>query len=201
MHLFDNTKYLGGTKIERDPKFRQQLKSEMYYPGGKNVYYSPGTIFWSRTQLEKIIKLAKNNKVNMFISKGRLFNIPENLPLNIKVYDWIDKETLKKLIPEMDLVLTQGLGLVTRTVRCGIPLLVDPIMPGNFQQAIKVNNYGNGIGLFENKISLEQAFEEILYKNPEKYKLKALQLQKEFSELGGALKAIELIKELAYSQS
>jgi UDP:flavonoid glycosyltransferase YjiC (YdhE family) len=150
--------------------------------------------------VEKIIKMAENKKINLFISRGRLFDIPGALPPNVKSYEWVEKSLLEKLIPEMDLVVAQGLGLVTRTIRSGIPLLVDPIMPGNFQQAIKVDKYGNGIGLFENKMSLEQALEEILYNNPEKYKTKALQLQKEFSELGGAAKAIELIKEVACSR-
>lgn len=198
--LFDNTEYVGGAKIERDSKFRQQLKNEMFYLEGQNVYYSPGTIFWGRAQLNEVIKLAENHKINIFISQGRLFDTPEKLPKNVKSYDWIDKKILDKFIPEMDLIIAQGgLGLTTRAIRSGVPLLIAPIMPGNFVQAVNVDRYGNGIGLLENKLSLKEAFEEILYNNPKKYKSKALQLQKEFNELGGFPRAIELIKKVAYS--
>jgi UDP:flavonoid glycosyltransferase YjiC (YdhE family) len=200
--MVENGKYVGGAKIEKTSGYRAGLEDILHYKKGKNVYYSSGTIFWDQTQVKEVIELAKDHEINMFISEGKLFNIKETSPKNVRVYNWIPPSNLDKLIPEMDLVMAQGgLGLTTRSIRSAVPLLIAPIMPGNFPQAVKVDKYGNGIGLLDKKSSLKAAFEEMVYDNPQKYKSKAVQLQKEFDELGGSLRAVELIKDIAYSHS
>lgn len=197
-----NSAYLGGTKIEKDLDYENELKNTLYYKNGKNVYYSSGTIFWDEHQVKDVIQLGKDYKINLFISEGNLFKIKQETPDNIEVCSWYDPKTLDKLVPCMDLVIAQGgLGLTTRTIRSGVPLLIAPVMPGNFPQSVRVNNYGNGIGLLNNHLTLEEAFKELAYENNKKYKSKAIQLQEEFNQLGGTSKAVELIKDTAYSHS
>jgi len=200
--LVENAKYVGGVRIDKTPGYRKGLEGKLHYANGKNAYYSPGTIFWDQAQLKEVIGLARSHEINLFISEGKLFKVREEVPANVRVYDWITPSELDKLIPEMDLVIAQGgLGLTTRSIRSGVPLLVAPVMPGNFPQAVKVGRYGNGISLFMNDINMNSAFEEILYQNPARYKSKVVQLRNEFDQLGGSSKAVELIKELAYSHS
>ena len=107
-----------------------------------NIFYSSGTIFWDQYQVDAVINLAKTHNITLHMTRG---NIIPDIPAkeSVIIYDFCDD---KKMLPEMDVLITQGgLGTVTNGIRAGKPLLVLPLMWYNQPQAIKVERYGNGL--------------------------------------------------------
>jgi len=158
------------------------------------VFYSSGTIFWDYKQVEAVTKLAEKYPIDLFMTKGRI--IPDiNGNKNIKIYDFCDD---KQIIPNMDLLITQGgLGTVTNGIRGAVPMIVMPLFWYNIPQSIKVERYGNGLSLnsLDKQITLlDKTFEEITSNN--KYQERAYKLQKKFESFGGSVRAADLICDL-----
>jgi len=191
------------------PEFDKELQepnitsvgSDILYPGDiqqntdrLQVFYSSGTIFWDAKQVEAVARLAEKYPIDLFMTKGKI--IPEiHADGNVTVYEFCED---KKIIPNMDLLITQGgLGTLTTGIRGGVPMIVMPLFWYNMPQAIKVNRYGNGLSLNnldEQLHSLDETFEEVTSNSS--YKEKARDLQKQFVSYGGSKRAADLICDL-----
>ncbi len=159
-----------------------------------NVFYSSGTIFWDQQQVDAVLRLAEEQPIYLHITKGRIIPHIDALK-NVTIYDFCED---KKLIPEMDILITQGgLGTVTNGIRAGKPLIVMPLFWYNEPQAIKVARYGNGISirnLDDQKKHLTETFKILTSDNT--YTQKALELREKYASFGGSKKAADLITEL-----
>lgn len=181
------------TYVGADPlKRKRGVGLPLHYPHGKKVFYSPGTLFWTREQTETILRLAKENPINLFIGGARILPKLQKAQ-NIIPLPFADDD---ELFPHMDAIITQGgLGTATKTVRAGKPPIVIPLIFANYAFAMKTNRYGNGIGILPeefNYAQLENALNRTLY--DEAFDQSASRLKQEFEEEGGSRKAADLIE-------
>jgi len=159
-----------------------------------NVFYSSGTLFWDKNQVNTILRLAKEKKnLNLYITAANILQ-GIKIPKNVKFYTFTNDSVL---FPEMDIIISQGgVGTATKAIRSGIPLVVVPLFFSNYAIAKKTEKYGNGKALFPDNFSysnLQKIITDIV-NNYEEYKNKADKLQENFESLGGSEKAADILE-------
>ena len=145
-----------------------------------------------------MLNLAKKYPIELYFTKAKIIPHVQNSD-NVIVYDFCDD---KRLIPNIDLLITQGgLGTVTTGIRSGVPMMVLPLFWYNMPQAIKVSRYGNGLSLnsLEEQVAkIEENFVKLT--TTTSYLERAKSIQKEFTSYGGSRKAADLISKLVSNQ-
>lgn len=186
--LRSNATYVGASRLEVNREFN----SPLYHPSGKKVYYSSGTLFWTPKQIDAILSLAKKRDINLFVGGAKI--LPKiNSSKNVRSFLFAKDS---EIFPYMDVIISQGgAGTATKAIRSGIPLIVVPLIFANYATAMKVNQYGNGIGILPEEFTysrLEMALDSVS-QNPIFINY-AKKLQNSFFKAGGSEKAAELIE-------
>jgi UDP:flavonoid glycosyltransferase YjiC (YdhE family) len=111
---------------------------------------------------------------------------------SIITHQYVDE--LNKMGSFKLLIAQGGYGTISKGIRAGIPILITPLFIGNSLQAQRINDYGNGIALFNGEQTADNFIESAkeLLEN-KKYDLRAEQLKKEYADLGGSSRAADLI--------
>jgi len=188
--LASKATYVGASRL----KINKEFIIPLYHPSGKKVYYSSGTLFWTPEQINAVLSLAKKRDINLFVGGARI--LPKiDASQNVKTFPFANDS---EIFPYMDAIISQGgAGTSTKAIRSGTPLVVVPLIFANYAMAMKVERYGNGIGVLPEDFEysrLEAALDSVLQNS--NFLNSARHLQDSFSKAGGSEKAADIIENI-----
>lgn len=159
-------------------KLSQEYGEETLYAGGKELennlaeffdaYYSSGTLFWDKQQVDAVLDLFSDFNV-VCSTGGGVYYAQHSIPFASEL------EAMKK----SKVIITQGgMGTLHKAMRLGKPVIVLPLFFGNLEEAKQIVAYGNGIVLEAGEQhKLLQSLHKVL--KDESYLIAAKGLQKE----------------------
>ncbi|MEK6934627.1 MAG: nucleotide disphospho-sugar-binding domain-containing protein [Nanoarchaeota archaeon] len=185
-----NCHYVGADAIIRkrlsDSKLRNFIERNRI-----TLFATSGTIFHHK-ESDRIYQLIAN-ELDVGLIVGRGYIIEELESTNILSMDMVDYDLI---FPYMDVIVCHcGTGTMISAIRAGIPIFGLPVMRQQESNGSRINSYGNGIALdrscMKENIILE-TLENLL--TNECFSRRAVDLQKEFSRLGGYKRASDIIE-------